>query len=177
MTEPMIQARDGRAVRLGQFWVDMQARLSTPETLGILRDGRPASAVPNARVYRATEDFSEDAGPSTARWGRQVIIPAETLWPGAEVDSWYRGAGWLVRSEMNDFTGAGYDPTIPLERLQQIAYEQLNGWAPTPGPTTDYMVTRPIWRQRPPQPMPEWDGDRELWWMSSEFRGELTRRI
>jgi hypothetical protein len=88
----------------------------------------------------------------------------------------YRGVNWLVRSEMHDYKPrppATWRAVIALERLQQIAAEQLVGWAPTP--SSGVLVRRRVWRERPPQPMPEWDEDRNLWWLSSEYRCEATR--
>ncbi len=162
MTAPM-QATHGASARLDRFWKAVQVRLTTAETTTLLAGGR---------VYIGTEDFSRPAGDLTAAWGRQVIVPTATLWPGAEMDPSWRGAGWLVRSEINHFAGVGYDPGIPLERLQQIAFEQLAGWIPT---ATGLIARLAVYRQRAPQGMPELDVDRDVWWMSSEYRCEVSR--
>lgn len=171
MSSPFTQARAGVTVNPAPFWQDVKARLSTAEALRILQNDRP-DLHPLGRVYLAHEDYSRPVGATGARWGRLEVVPTTTLWPAAETEPGYRGLGWLVRSVAN--VEAGSDPGTMLNRLQTIAWEQLNGWAPKNQPK-GYMAVRPIWRQRGPQPMPEWDPDRKLWWLSSEFRAEITR--
>lgn len=164
MTDALIQARDGRAVRGAGLWTAMAARLTTPEVLRILNGGR---------VYRASEDYSREERTDGQPWGRDVLVPVETLWPGRDVEPGWRGLNWLVRSEMRGVAASGYDVLVALERLQQSAYEQLQDWAPTAAEVGAQLV-RPIWRERGWQGMPEWDAERRLWWLSSEFRAELT---
>lgn len=171
MTSPFTQARSGVSVSTEPFWMDLQTRLTTPETLEILQDGRP-DLHPLGRVYRGTEDYSKAVGDANRKWGRQVIVPTATLWPSTETEPGWRGVGWLVRSEMN--APPGTNPGLGLGRLQQIAFGVSVGWAPK-NAARGYMTVRPVWRERGPQSMPEWDVERELWWLSSEYRVEITR--
>jgi hypothetical protein len=158
------QAINGASVRLRPLWVLMKARLATPLTLDVLGGGK---------VYLAYEDYGSPEGPLTRAWGRQIILPGETLWPGAEVDPGFRGVNWLIRSEMHKPSAGTYDVALALEQLQQIAYDQLQGWAPSPA--DGLLVRLRIWRARGPQAMPELDEARGMWWLSSEFRCEATR--
>lgn len=167
---PVLQAQGGASVGLAAFWAAVAARLSTPEALRILGGGR---------VYRATEEeVGTPVAGSTVPWGRLVLVPTQTMWPEEEIASAYRRVGFLVRAEMNDFRPAPpatYDVARPLERLQQIAFEQLAGWLPAPA-TVGVVLRQALYRGRAPQGMPEWDGDREMWWISSEWRCEASRQ-
>jgi len=166
MTAP-IQARDGASLDLSVFWKAMQVRLATPSTLRLLNGGR---------IYRGTEDYSREERTDSAPWGREVILPTDTLWPPVVTDSDRRGFGWLVRSEMRVPTGVDYDAAATLARLQQNVWAGLMGWSPTPA-EVGVVLRTPIWPQRPPQLMPEWDTDRRLWWVSSEWRAEGSRPV
>jgi hypothetical protein len=157
----------GFTAPLDVLWGLLKAQLTTAETLALLNGGK---------VYLGTENFAAPEGPLTQPWGRQVIIPSTTLWPATLADSSYRGVSWVVRSEMQDYkapAGQIYDAGKEINRLQQIAAERLVGWAPAA--SSGLLVRLATWIQRPPQGMPEYDGDRKMWWDSSEFRCEVTR--
>ena len=164
---PVIQARDGAALDLSTFWKALVIRLSTAATLRLLNGGK---------VYRGTDDYSREERQDAQPWGREVVLPIETLWPAVLTDSDRRGFGWLVRSEMRVPTGMDYDASATLARLQQYAWDQLVGWTPSPA-EVGVVLRGPIWPQRPPQLLPEWDADRRLWWVSSEWRAEGSRPV
>lgn len=157
------QAQAGASVRLAPFWRQVQARLSTSAMLAELTGGR---------VYRASEDYAAPEAPR-APWGRLVLVPVTTLWPTGELDSAVRGINWLVRAELMPPSAPAYDPALVLEKVQQLTSEQLQGWLPPP--QDGVLVRLAVYRARPPQPMPEWEPERALWWLSSEFRCEVSR--
>ncbi len=161
MTAPM-QATHGASPRLDRFWKAVQVQLTTTETTTLLAGGR---------VYRDSEDFSRPDGELNAAWGRQVIVQSETMWPSRVIDPSWRGVGWLVRSEMNHFAGVGYDPSTPINRLQQIAFEQMTGWMPS---VVGLVARIAVYEERPPGAL-KLDVDRDVWWMSSEYRCEVSR--
>lgn len=154
-------------VRLAEIWDAIRDQLATDDSTTVLNGGR---------VYLNTEDFAEPPGPEGGAWGRQVIIPSTTLWPVAEVSDLYRPVNFTVRSEMNSIHDPGYNAAYPLEKLQDITYTQLYHWWPGPTTYTRVVVTLWFYRQRPAQSQPQWDADRSLWWMSSEYRFEAARR-
>lgn len=166
MTPPMVQEIHGASARVGPLWDLLRARLNgSAETMQILSGGKN---------YLVWEDWSKPEGSLEKFWGRQVLKPSETLWPAVEVDPSYRGVGWLLVSEVWWYR-EGWNPLISLERLQQLAYSLWMGYSP---PVTDGMLVRlPIWRHRAPHPTPQWDEDRRMWWISSEWRTEVTRTI
>ena len=166
-----VQALHGRSVKLGPFFEAVRGRAETTEAKNIM--SAPSKGTPG-KVYLGWEDYGTPEGDSQEPWGREIIKPGETMWPSREIDSAYRGVNFLVVTEMNAFLGQGYNPADDLERLQQIAYEQLQDYAPDLS-AFDLLVRRAIYRERGPQAMPEYDQDRELWWLSSEFRTEVTR--
>jgi hypothetical protein len=165
---PVIQARDGAALDLSLFWKAMVTRLSTAAALRLFNGGK---------VYRGTDDYSKEERTGDSQpWGREVILPIETLWPAVVTDPDRSGWGWLVRSEMKVPDGVTYDAAATLARLQQIVWDMLIGWTPTPA-EVGVVLRGPIWPQRPPQRMPEWDDGRRLWWVSSEWRAEGSRPV
>lgn len=164
MTPPFVQELDGASAELGPLWELLRTRLNaSTETMQILHGGKN---------YLVWEDWSAPEADPGTHWGRQIIKPAETLWPSVETDSAYRGASWLLVSEMWWWRN-GYNPLLSLERLQQIAYSLWSRY--TPGAAGGTLVRMPIWRHRAPHPTPQWDEDRRIWWISSEWRTEVTR--
>lgn len=167
MTSP-IQARDGASLNLARFWAALVARLTTAQTTKLLNGGK---------VYRGTDDYSADERKDTQPWGRQVILPIETLWPAVLTEPDRRGFAWRVRSEMRAPVPLGtYDVSGTLGLLQQIAWDQQNGWLPSSA-ESGVVLWRPVWPQQPPQGMPEYDSERRMWWVSSEWRAEGSRPV
>jgi hypothetical protein len=167
MTSPT-QWLDGASVNLSPFWTALVARLSTPTILRLLNGGK---------VYRGTDDYSRDERSDSGPWGRLVVLPIDTLWPATLPEPDRVGLAWLVRSEVRAPTPLGsYDVAGTVGRLQQLLWEQQRGWAPAPA-DVGVVLTTPIWAQRPPQRMPEYESGRRMWWSSSEWRAEGSRPV
>jgi hypothetical protein len=151
--------------RLAELWPAIQARIDTPEAIQIMNGGR---------TFRATENFAAFRGPEGSPWGMQVVKPTATLWPVQEVSDFFRPVGFQVATYMN--APVGYVIEEPIEKLQDIVYKQLHEWTPAANTFKRVLVSFKITRQRPPQAMPEWDADRGLWMLSSDFRTEAASR-
>jgi hypothetical protein len=150
-----------KSPRLAELWPAIQARIDTPDTLKILNGGR---------TFRAMENFAAFRGPEGAPWGLQVVKPVTTLWPVQEISDEFRSVAFQVASYMS--APPGYDVSEPLEKLQVIVYDQLQDW--TPSQFKRLLVSFKITRQRPPQTMPDWDEDRSLWMLSSDYITEAA---
>lgn len=163
MSSPFVQELHGASVRLDPLWQAVRTRLNSGDVLGVLLGGK------NWIVW---EDYSAPEGDLSKAWGRQIVKPVETMWPAAEVETSYRGVNFLVVSEMWWYR-TGYNPATALERLQQLDFMLLQGWAPTG--LNGVLVRQALYRYRGPQQTPMWDEDRRIWWLSSEYRCEVTR--
>lgn len=162
---PLPQELAGRSLRLATFWNTLKSRLSTQEILNILNGGK---------VYKATDDFSHDEREDNQPWGRLVIVPATTLWPTSDVSAGYRGFNFLIRAEMRVPNSTANDPLQPLEGLQSRVYELLEGWMPTPA-QVGVVLRQAVTRYGPTEPMPDWDDERDMWLVRSEWRCEASR--
>jgi hypothetical protein len=152
-----------KSPRLAELWPAIQTRLDTPDAKKIMVVGR---------TFRVTEDFASFRGQEGTAWGMQVVKGIRTLWPDREVSDVYRPLYFQVASYYN--APAGYDPSDPLEKLQDIAYQQLHGWVPPKETFKRVLVSFRIVRERPPQNMPDWDEDRMLWMLSSDYHTEVA---
>jgi hypothetical protein len=149
--------------RLKELWPAIQARIDTPDALKIMKVGR---------TFRVTENFADFRGPEGTIWGLQVLKPITTLWPTVEISDEFRPVAFHIASYMNSVGGA--DVTDPLEKLQDIVYQQLHQWTPPANMFQRVLMSFMITRQRPPQTMPEWDADRNLWMLSSDYKTEAA---
>jgi hypothetical protein len=152
-----------KSPRLAELWPALQARIDTPDVLKILKGGR---------TFRVTEDFADFRGTEGAVWGLQVLKPITTLWPDREISDEFRSVAFQVASYMN--APPGYDVTEPVEKLQHLVYEQLQDWIPPSNQFKRVLVSFKITRQRPPQTMLDWDEDRSLWMLSSDYMTEAA---
>jgi hypothetical protein len=146
--------------RLYEFWKALQARLDTAAVLETLNTGRT--------FVVGIDKFDDFRGPEGKPWGYQVVQPISSLWPTAEISDFYRPVSFNVKSLMTDFGGR----VQALEKLQDIVYTQLHEW--TPPKYSRVLVNFKLYRQRPPQVLPEWDEDIDLWWLSSQFGTEAA---
>lgn len=151
--------------RLAAFWPMVVVRLATPAMATILGGA--------GRVYREIGQPFEPEGAENAAWGRVVVVPASTLWEPADGPGREARTAWLVRAEVHG-AGDGYDPTIPLEAAHGEAFARLHGWMPgrieTAGHVLQAFGRLPVWRETRPQPLPRWDDERGLWYMSAQYR-------
>lgn len=155
----------GRNTRLRLFWVTLESRLSTTEILNILNGGE---------VYRATDDFSQDERTDAQPWGRLIIIPSTTLWPSSDVSGGYRDFNFSIRAEMRVPDPTHNDPLQPLEGLQSRVFELLEGWLPTPA-QVGVVLRQAVTRYSPTEAMPDWDAERSMWLLTSEWRCRASR--
>lgn len=149
-------------VRLAEFWDALKTRLDTTRMRALLGGA--------GRIYKATEDFADAEGPESGPWARLVIIPASTIWPVITAPGYARRVAWMLRAEVNNFSGGNFDPIRTLEGVHDEAYKLLEYW--TPAGFDDLLVVVHVYRAASPQSMPFWDEPRMLWLMSAEYRME-----
>ncbi len=152
------------SLRIASLWGAIKTQLNTTR-MGQINGGMN-------RIYYLTDDFGSPEGPETMAWSRVVVVPAVRAWAEIDTPGEIRTVGFLIRSEANDVRLAGYDVGTMLEASQDEAYARLHGWKPTG--FTRFVVALPFYRWTPPQPVPMWDGERHLWFLSSEFRVDLA---
>jgi hypothetical protein len=168
MTAPL-QELGGRAIRVSTFWPALLARLRVSALTGILN-----SALASAGVYLATDDFSRDERSDGAPWGRVIVIPTTALWPVTDVDPGWHGFGWLVRGEMRIPNPTSDPPGDALGRLQQLTHDRLLNWLPTVG-ESGLVFRVPPYLYRYADALPDWDDQRKMWLLNSEWRAEASR--
>lgn len=152
--------------RLANFWDAMKTRLNSARMQQILEGSN--------HIYRADEDYSQPPGTKTLseRWGRLVIIPPTNLWEDIAIPGETRRVNWFIRTEVNSIRQAGYNIGKQLEAAQDEAHVQLDGWSPTG--LAGVNVIFEVYRWTDPQPLPLWDPDRGLFFLSSEYRCEVA---
>lgn len=118
-----------------------------------------------AAVYRYGEtDIWE--GAQENQWWRVAIVPVTTAFPTQELAGRFISIPFLIRTEVHMPTSAPAHPK--LEDLQADAFAALHGWKPEG--LNFAKVQRRIWRESPPQAMPLWDDERDLWYLSAQYR-------
>ncbi len=126
------------------------------------------------RVYVEGDDYSEPEGAENQPWGRLVIVPATTLWEAVDDPSTVQPLAFLIRTEANNYTGSNYRVGVTLEAAQAEAYNRLNRWTPTG--LRHALIAIPFYRWSRPQSLPLWDESRGLWFLSSQWRTQVTNK-
>lgn len=127
----------------------------------------------NTRVYLEYEDYSDSEDAEDLPWGRLVIAPTSNLWPEVVAPDFFWKFGALFRAEFNNFQRTGYSTHVSLEAALAEVRDRMFNWVPAP--FVYVKVGFPFFMHQPPQPIPQWDDRRNLYWMSSTYRTEVTK--
>jgi hypothetical protein len=155
---------DTNQVSLWEFWDYLKTRLST-ERMGRLARGA-------GRVHVVDENYPEDGYGETEVWGRLIIVPTLTIWVTPSVPNETRKVGFLIRTDAHaPRTEAGFRASRMLEAMQAEARSLLQSHLP-PAPFEHIKIVMPIYQWTAPQPLPLWDDEDGLYFLSSEYRTE-----
>jgi len=149
------------------LWQQLKARLLADATLQTLLYGI-------GHVYVETDDYGSPERAEGLPWARIVIAPATGLWDSPDAPGLLHHQAFIVRAECNKFSGAGYDPQLALEGLHQQVLALLDNHTPDPLPGVATRVAFPIFLQRMIEPRLLWDDARQLYFMTAEYRCEVT---
>lgn len=157
---------DTNQASLWEFWDALKVLLSTP------RMARLALG-PN-RVHIADENYPEAEGSEAEVWGRLVIVPTDTLWSVPTAPNETRKVGFLIRTDAHaPKNEQGFRAARMLEAMHAEARALLQGWIP-PGPFEHVRIVFPIYQWTSPQPLPLWDDEDGLYYLSAEYRTEAA---
>lgn len=149
--------------RIAPFWEDVKARLATARMETVLGGA--------GRIYLAAEQEEPDPG-SSGWWARIVITPITTPFLQEDMPGREMFVPWLIVAETHKPTGMVFNPTVNLEAIQLEAFQRLHGWIP--GLQTQYNGRLPVIRATPPQPLPLYDEEEDVWYTSSQFEALLS---
>lgn len=149
------------------IWRQLKERLEADATLVDLLYGA-------GHIYTETEDYSLPEAGEGVPWMRVVIAPAGSLWPQDETIGSIVRRSFIVRTECAKFDGPGYDHQLALEAVQGRIQLLLAGYVPPTLPGIATRVAFPIYHHRVIEPRILWDDMRRLYFLTSEYRTELT---
>lgn len=125
-------------------------------------------------IYTETEDYAEPEGEEGVPWIRVVIAPAGSLWPMLDAPGMFVPRSFIVKTECNKFDGPGFDHQLALEAVQARIHTLLSGYVPPTLPGIATRVAFPIFHHRVIEPRILWDEIRRVYFLTSEYRTELT---
>lgn len=153
-----------RPARTWALWDDLKLRLDSATMQTILGNGIAITG----RVYIEGEELPALA--AGVPGARLAIVPTDTLWP----DQWAPGEterlGFLIRAEAPRIEG--HRVGRALEAAQAEAFALLNGY--TPAALAYVFVALRVFLFRRWQPLPLWDPERLLSYVSAEYRCEVV---
>ncbi len=154
-------------VETSRLWKQIRDYLDADATMIDLLYG-------SGHVYVEADDYALPEGEEGAPWVRVVIAPAGPLWPHDEAPGLLTRRSFIVRAECNKFDGPGYDHQLALEGVQSRIKLLLDGYVPDPIVGVATRVAFPIYYYRVIEPRILWDEMRRLYFLTTEYRTELT---
>lgn len=154
-------------VTTSHLWPLIKAQIADDATIQDLLYG-------TGHVYTEAEDYSLPEGNEGEPWIRIVIAPAASLWSFFDTPGLLTPCAFIVRAECTKFDGPGYDHQLALEAVLARVQVLLDQFVPEPVVGISTRVAFPIYHHRVLEPRILWDEGRRLYFLTSEYRMELT---
>lgn len=161
--------------RLFEVWEAVRDRLRASVDLEKILSPDQTAVTTDRVILAGTPDAQKDrpAGASDASpWGMLWIVPITTLWNTEEPVGRDVVAPFLVRVDFH----VPKQSTFPLQRRMEAAHEEafrvLHGWRPSGLEFAE--VHGLISRSIRPEPMPLWDEQRGLWYLSATYTAPVA---
>lgn len=156
--------------RLFEVWEAVRARLADSSELEAVLTPDTATETTDRIVLAGTEQAAKErpAGVSdTAPWGWLWIIPITQAWNVPELVGRDTLAPFLIRVDFHVPAGSSFPLQRRMEAAHEVVFDLLHGWSPTG--LTFAQVVEPMHREVRPQPMPLWDAQRGIWYLSAVY--------
>lgn len=156
--------------RLSWFWDAVRTQL---DDVSIEAQTKPSKYIEGTGTapYRDVELVWRrlPRGDDDKQWARVVIVPVTTPFGLQDQPGRDQVVAFLVRVDSKIPANTLADPFPVLEILQRWAFQRLHGWRPATSLEGAH-VRLNVWRETPPQVMPLWDPETNVYYTSSEFR-------